>query len=57
MAQGGSDDMQAGLVACQLTLAATAARPGDTVTALLQVSCSQPEALELQVSLLDECDS
>jgi hypothetical protein len=44
MAQGGGDG---GLMACQLTLAATAGhRPGDTVTALLQVSCSQPEAVE-----------
>ena len=40
---------RASLVACQLTLAAAAARPGETVTALLQVSCSQPEAVELQV--------
>ncbi|EFN58536.1 hypothetical protein CHLNCDRAFT_140640 [Chlorella variabilis] len=39
---------RASLVACQLTLAAAAARPGETVTALLQVSCSQPEAVELQ---------
>ena len=47
MSQGGGDG---GLMACQLTLAATAGhRPGDTVTALLQVSCSQPEAVELQV--------
>jgi hypothetical protein len=38
-----------GSVACQLTLAAAAARPGETVTALLQVSCSLPEAVELQV--------
>lgn len=36
-------------VACSLTLAAAACRPGDTVTALLQVSCSQPETVELQV--------
>lgn len=50
MAQGGGDG---GLMACQLTLAATAGhRPGDTVTALLQVSCSQPEAVELQVGTL-----
>ena len=39
----------AGLVTAQLTLATTAARPGDAVTALLQVSCAQPEVLELQV--------
>jgi hypothetical protein len=50
MAQGGGDG---GLMACQLTLAATAGHhPGDTVTALLQVSCSQPEAVELQVGRL-----
>ncbi len=38
-------------VACSLTLAAGACRPGDTVTALLQVSCSQPESVELQVCM------
>ncbi|KAL4457739.1 hypothetical protein ABPG75_012604 [Micractinium tetrahymenae] len=45
---GGAGDDSAAQVACSLTLAAAAARPGETVTALLQVSCSQPEALELQ---------
>ncbi|KAL4443005.1 hypothetical protein ABPG77_008496 [Micractinium sp. CCAP 211/92] len=49
MAQGGgTGDDGAALLDCSLTLAAAAARPGETVTALLQVSCSQPEALELQ---------
>jgi hypothetical protein len=43
-----------GLVNCQLSLAAAAARPGETVTALLQVSCSEPESLELQVSRIQK---
>lgn len=42
------------VVACSLTLAASACRPGDTVTALLQVSCSQPESVELQVGPVSE---
>ena len=47
MEQGGGGG---GVMACQLTPAAPAGhQPGDTVTALLQVSCSQPEAVELQV--------
>lgn len=48
MSQKGGTDEGAAQLACSLTLAAAAARPGETVTALLQVSCSQPEALELQ---------
>ena len=46
---GAPDGAQQQPVACSLTLAAAACRPGDTVTALLQVSCSHPEAVELQV--------
>lgn len=42
-------------VACSLALAANACRPGDTVTALLQVSCSQPESVELQVGPVSQC--
>ncbi|KAL4857998.1 Suppressor of tumorigenicity 14 [Chlorella vulgaris] len=48
MGAAAANEVAPGLVACQLTLAAAAARPGETVTAMLQVSCSQPEAVELQ---------
>jgi hypothetical protein len=51
MGAAAASEVAPGLVACQLTLAAAAARPGETVTAMLQVSCSQPEAVELQVSV------